>query len=87
MRKIRVFYDKWAFIARQNSSMRKAVRIAATEKINLKKLKLLRSVFESMVSVLIGKSSTKHAIAKRRILKDQVRRDLISRYHSLGMII
>lgn len=86
MKKIRVFYDKWAFITQQNNPMRRSVKAAAEEKINLKRMQLLKSTFEAMVSVLIGKSSTKHAIAERRKLLEEIRRDLSARYVSLGIL-
>lgn len=54
MKTLHVVFDKWAVVCRQNAPIRRGVKLAALEKIEGKRLQLMRSVFNGLRSVSIG---------------------------------
>lgn len=90
MHTLAVFYNAWAYIYRQNLSTRRAVRAGAEEKIRMKRMQLLRNVFDGLRAASVGKFSTRNANAERRKLIDSIREELsqeLMRKGSLGVVL
>lgn len=86
IKKLQVFFNKWSIISKQNSPIRKKVRMAAEERILLKKRAWIRQVFEALRQVLIGRFSTKQAILDRRRMLEDIRRDLSAKMMEQGLL-
>ena len=84
MKKLHVIFLKWATVCHQNAPVRRAVKVAAAEKIENKRLELMRQVFKGLHAVSIGDKSTKHANAVRRKLIESIRAELSFKMRTEG---
>lgn len=80
MKTLTSFFNKWAGVCRQNAPVRRMVKQLAEEKINHKRLTLLRTVFDGLRSASVGDLSTRNANAVRRKLIDSIRLELSEKY-------
>lgn len=80
MKTLTMFFGKWAGVCRQNAPVRRMVKQQAEEKINRKRLMLLRKVFDGLRSASVGDLSTRNANAVRRKLIDSIRLELSEKY-------
>jgi hypothetical protein len=80
MKTLTMFFGKWSGVCRQNALMRRAVKAAAAEKINNKRMALLRRVFSGLKAVSVGDLSTRNANAMRRKLIESIRHELSEKY-------
>ena len=75
-----IFYQKWFFIYKQNLPLRKSVKFAANQKIESKRITLLRLVFNNLKAVSVGDLSTRYANNVRRKLIETIRLELSEKY-------
>eukprot|EP01041_Mallomonas_annulata_P000331 gene331-592_t len=80
-----LIFTKWEHIVRQTAPMRKAVREAAELKGYTKDRELVRKVFYALYDACIGRSSNKYARKERRMMIDQVRKELSEQQQQQGI--
>ena len=80
------FFSKWAAVCRQNAPVRRAMRRAADERIEQKRMQLLRIVFRGLHAASIGTLSTRNANAERRKLIDSIRQELSAELKARGLL-
>lgn len=80
MKTLTMFFGKWAGVCRQNAPVRRMVKQGAEEKINRKRLMLLRKVFDGLRAASVGDLSTRNANLMRRKLIDSIRLELSEKY-------
>ena len=82
MKMLNTVFGKWAGVCRQNAPVRRGVKKAAEEKIQNKRISLLRRTFDGLKSASVGDLSTRYANAMRRKLIDTIRLELSEKYKS-----
>ena len=75
-----IFYQKWFYIYKQNLPLRKSVKFAANQKIESKRITLLRLVFNNLKAASVGDLSTRYANNVRRKLIETIRLELSEKY-------